>query len=153
MMKNKWIVCALLPALFLLLLEASAADRPQAPTTSTMRVSATAEWDDFLQSVRAKAIRYTDELPDFICTQSVNRSARTAYGGSIPVDGIVAEVSFYNQREQHKILKAGKIKDFYKAFIGSAPPENWHSGARIEGLNIIKFAGYRKFGTQVKMVY
>ena len=63
-----------------------------------------ADWPKFLEQVRAKAIAYTDDLPNFICTQLTQRSARYFPGGWRTVDNFVAELSYFDKKEHYKIL-------------------------------------------------
>ena len=66
-----------------------------------------ADWPRFLESVRAKALAYTDELPNFICTQSTQRHVLHAQRGWRPVDSFVAELTYFNREEHYKILTIG----------------------------------------------
>src|SRR5262245_11717245 len=63
-----------------------------------------ADWAKFLEQVRAKAIAYTDDLPNFICTQVTQRSARYFPGGWRSLDNYVAELSYFDKKEHYKIL-------------------------------------------------
>ncbi|MCI0418249.1 MAG: hypothetical protein L0312_03330, partial [Acidobacteria bacterium] len=72
------------------------------PSASTNAVEA--NWPKFLDSVRAKAIAYNDELPNFICTQVTQRSARYFPGGWRSVDNFVAELTYFEKKEHYKIL-------------------------------------------------
>ncbi len=65
---------------------------------------AEADWPKFLESSRAKALAYTDELPNFICTQITQRFARYFPGGWRQVDNFVAELSYFDKKEHYKIL-------------------------------------------------
>jgi len=76
-----------------------------APEATTLTVEA--DWPKFLEQVRAKAIAYTDDLPNFICTQVTQRSARYFPGGWRPVDTFVAELSYFDKKEHYKILTVG----------------------------------------------
>ena len=66
-----------------------------------------ADWPRFLESVRAKALAYTDELPNFICTQSTQRHVLHAQRGWRPIDSFVAELTYFNKEEHYKILSVG----------------------------------------------
>jgi hypothetical protein len=69
-----------------------------------------AEWPGFLERVRGKALAYTDQLPNFICTQITQRFARYFPRGWQQVDNFVAELSYYDKAEHYKILTvANKI--------------------------------------------
>ena len=76
----------------------------QEPVTSTSGNGVEADWPKFLEQVRAKAIAYTDELPNFICTQLTQRSARYFPGGWRTVDNFVAELTYFDKKEHYKIL-------------------------------------------------
>lgn len=75
------------------------AGRPQTPEDAVE-----ADWPKFLEAVRAKAMAYTDELPNFICTQVTQRFARFFPGGWRQVDNYVAELSYFDKKEHYKIL-------------------------------------------------
>jgi hypothetical protein len=82
---------------------------PPAPSPSQTSAPPTsnaveADWPKFLEQVRAKAIAYTDELPNFICTQVTQRSARYFPGGWRSLDNFVAELSYFDKKEHYKIL-------------------------------------------------
>jgi len=76
----------------------------EAPATSAPGNGVEADWPKFLEQVRAKAIAYTDELPNFICTQLTQRSARYFPGGWRTLDNFVAELSYFDKKEHYKIL-------------------------------------------------
>jgi hypothetical protein len=64
-----------------------------------------ADWSRFLELVRAKALAYTDDLPDFICTQVTQRHVRSPPQRSWrPVDNFVAELTYFDKKEHYKIL-------------------------------------------------
>ena len=66
-----------------------------------------ADWPRFLESVRAKALAYTDELPNFICSQVTQRHVRHSQRGWRPVDNFVAELTYFHKQEHYKILTIG----------------------------------------------
>jgi hypothetical protein len=61
-------------------------------------------WPQFLEAARAKAMAYTDELPNFICTQITQRFVRFFPSGWRQVDNFVAELSYFDKKEHYKIL-------------------------------------------------
>ena len=63
-----------------------------------------ADWPKFLESARAKAMAYTDDLPNFICTQITNRSYRYFPGGWRQADNFVADLTYFEKKENYKIL-------------------------------------------------
>jgi hypothetical protein len=65
------------------------------------------DWNGFLARVREKANSYTNELPDFICTQTVRRYATLNTDDMKILDEIVAEVTFFQKKERHKVLSVG----------------------------------------------
>lgn len=77
---------------------------PKPPATAVAARLEEADWPKFLEQVREKAIAYTDELPNFICTQITQRSARYFPGGWRPLDNFVAELSYFDKKEHYKIL-------------------------------------------------
>ncbi len=66
-----------------------------------------ADWNGFLARVRQKALEYTSELPNFVCTQTVRRIATFGSNDRRVLDDIVAEVTFFEKKERHKILSVG----------------------------------------------
>jgi hypothetical protein len=80
----------------------AASSSPESPAASDKPVEA--DWSKFLEQVRAKAIAYTDDLPNFICTQVTQRSARYFPGGWRSVDNFVAELTYFEKKEHYKIL-------------------------------------------------
>jgi hypothetical protein len=81
------------------------------PSTATPasvgKISATiseAEWPEFLENTRGKALGYTEQLPNFICTQITQRFVRFLPGGWRQDDNFVAELSYYDGREHYKLL-------------------------------------------------
>src|SRR5258706_3263233 len=64
-----------------------------------------ADWSRFLELVRAKALAYTDDLPNFICTQVTQRHFRSPPQRTWrPVDNFVAELTYFGKKEHYKIL-------------------------------------------------
>ena len=84
-------------------ISSAASSTPESPAAPSGK-GVEADWSKFLEQVRAKAISYTDELPNFICTQVTQRSARYFPGGWRTVDNFVAELSYFDRKEHYKIL-------------------------------------------------
>ncbi|MFN8006407.1 MAG: hypothetical protein U0V70_05170 [Terriglobia bacterium] len=61
-------------------------------------------WPDFLEKVRDKALDYSDELPNFICTQVTTRYEREFPGSWRQVDNFVAELTYFDQKENYKLI-------------------------------------------------
>ena len=81
-----------------------------AESGKTAPVISEAEWPKFLEKVRVKALAYTEQLPNFICTQITQRFARYFPRGWQQVDNFVAELSYYDKAEHYEILTvANKI--------------------------------------------
>lgn len=94
------------------------------------------DWAKFLEAVRAKALAYTDDLPNFICTQVTQRWARYFPRGWQLVDNYVADLSYFDKKEHYKILTvANKI----------AP------NATIENLSGTRSTG--EFGTSLRSLF
>ncbi len=81
-------------------------ETPGSPGAEELSASSAVEgdWPRFLESVRAKAVAYIDDLPNFICTQVTQRHARYFPGGWRPVDNFVAELTYFDRKEHYKIL-------------------------------------------------
>ncbi|MFN8006408.1 MAG: hypothetical protein U0V70_05175 [Terriglobia bacterium] len=61
-------------------------------------------WPEFLEKVRYKALAYSRELPNFICTQITTRSERESPGSWHEVDNVVAELSYFENKENYKLI-------------------------------------------------
>ena len=65
-------------------------------------------WPQFLEEVRSKAMEYTDNLPNFICTQITQRYLRRLpKRGWVRLDNFVAELTFYDKQEHYKLVSVG----------------------------------------------
>jgi hypothetical protein len=73
-------------------------------TSSSAKMPTEETWPQFLEAARAKAIAYTDDLPNFICTQITQRFVRFFPSGWRQVDNFVAELSYFDKKEHYKIL-------------------------------------------------
>jgi hypothetical protein len=74
------------------------------PPIAPGKVPTEQEWPGFLETVRARAMSYTDDLPNFICTQVTQRSIRFFPGGWRSTDSFVADLSYYDKKEHYKII-------------------------------------------------
>ncbi|PYV42614.1 MAG: hypothetical protein DMG06_13350, partial [Acidobacteria bacterium] len=100
----------------------------KAPTEET--------WPQFLEAVRAKALAYTDNLPNFICTQITQRFVRFFPSGWRQMDNFVADLSYYDKKEHYKILTvANKVT----------------ADATIENLSGTRSTG--EFGTSLRSLF
>ncbi|HEX2520638.1 MAG TPA: hypothetical protein VHP35_00835, partial [Terriglobia bacterium] len=82
----------------------AASSTPESSPAAAPSNGVEADWPKFLEQVRAKAIAYTDDLPNFICTQLTQRSARYFPGGWRTMDNFVAELTYFDKKEHYKIL-------------------------------------------------
>ena len=65
-------------------------------------------WPGFLEEVRNTAMAYTENLPNFICTQITQRYLRRLpKTGWVRVDNFVAELTFYDKQEHYKLVSVG----------------------------------------------
>ena len=65
-------------------------------------------WPGFLEEVRSTAMAYTENLPNFICTQITQRYLRRLpKTGWIRVDNFVAELTYYDKQEHYKLVSVG----------------------------------------------
>jgi hypothetical protein len=55
-----------------------------------------------LDGARDIAIHYSSKLPDFICTEQVERTDRT--GPAIKVDRLTIQLSYFGQKEKYKLV-------------------------------------------------
>jgi len=97
-----------------------------------------ADWPRFLESVRAKALAYNDELPNFICTQVTQRYVYVHHPqqGWRLVDNFVAELTYFGKEEHYKILTVGNSST---------------TDATIENLSGTTSTG--EFGTAVRSLF
>ena len=66
-------------------------------------------WPGILERVRAKALTYTDQLPNFICQQTTQRFIRSVspvnrHAVWRKTDSFVAALSFYDMKEHYEIV-------------------------------------------------
>lgn len=65
-------------------------------------------WPQFLEEVRGTAMAYTDNLPNFICTQITQRYLRRLpKTGWVRVDNFVAELTYNDKQEHYKLVTVG----------------------------------------------
>ncbi len=81
------------------LLGAALVGAPQKPAE---RPPTRAEQERFIASTRASALAYSSRLPDFICTQTVQRSLNRG-SGSPSFDTLTFETSYYRERETNRL--------------------------------------------------
>ena len=74
------------------------------PTVPSSKIPDEHTWSQFLEAARAKAMAYTDDLPNFICTQITTRSERIAPGGWHQGDNFVADLTYFEKKENYKIV-------------------------------------------------
>ena len=81
-----------------------------APATTSVRsgLPDRETWPQFLEEVRSRAMEYTDNLPNFICTQITQRyRRRLPKTGWVRLDNFVAELTFYDKQEHYKLVSVG----------------------------------------------
>lgn len=65
-----------------------------------------ADWNSFVNEVRRQALQFTEDLPNFICTQTTRRYFNTPGSGRWQVqDTIEAELSFNESKEQYSSVR------------------------------------------------
>jgi hypothetical protein len=69
------------------------------------RVPTPVEQARFLAATRARALNYSQSLPDFICTQQIFRSMRRGTGAWREVDRLTVRLSFSSRGEQYTLLQ------------------------------------------------
>lgn len=82
---------------------------PTAPVPATPAVLAALpdgkSWPEFLEEVRSMAMEYTENLPNFICTQITQRFVRRLpKKGWVRMDNFVAELTYNDKREKYRLL-------------------------------------------------
>ncbi len=89
-------------------------------------------WPQFLEGVRSKALEYTDNLPNFICTQITQRFLRRLpKKGWVRVDNFVAELTYYDKQEHYKLLSVANQGPWRRT------PRWSHSGERLQRVNLV----------------
>jgi hypothetical protein len=79
------------------------------PPSSPEQMPTETNWPQFLESVRQIALAYNDALPDFTCSQFVQRMAKFGGMGDWQmVDELVVEVSYRGKSEHYRILTRDK---------------------------------------------
>ena len=77
--------------------ETALVDAPPTPSAS--------EQAQIIQEVRKIALEYTANLPNFICTQTVQRSSKAKNGKPWKlVDTLILDVAFSDKGESYKLL-------------------------------------------------
>jgi len=61
-------------------------------------------WPEFLERVRDNALVYSDELPNFICTQITTRSERNFPESWRQVDNFVADLTYFEKKENYRVI-------------------------------------------------
>ena len=81
-----------------------------APAATTVRsgLPDRETWPQFLEEARSTAMAYTENLPNFICTQITQRYLRRLpKTGWVRVDNFVAELTYYDKQEHYKLVTVG----------------------------------------------
>jgi hypothetical protein len=85
-------------------LSPAGAATPLPPTAPPSKIPDDQTWPQFLEAARAKALAYTDDLPNFICTQITTRSERIYPRGWHQVDNFVADLTYFEKKENYRII-------------------------------------------------
>ena len=87
---------------------AAAAATVPAATTVRSGLPDRETWPQFLEEARSTAMAYTENLPNFICTQITQRYLRRLpKTGWVRVDNFVAELTYYDKQEHYKLVSVG----------------------------------------------
>lgn len=87
---------------------AAAANSAPAATPERSGLPDRETWPQFLEQVRSTAMAYTENLPNFICTQITQRYLRRLpRTGWVRVDNFVAELTYYDKQEHYKLVSVG----------------------------------------------
>ena len=73
----------------------------------------------FLEETRATALGYSELLPDFVCTETIHRSASDA-GVWRNLDTVTLQLTYANKKENYKVVAAGKVSDQDYLSLGGA---------------------------------
>ena len=93
-------------------------------------------WLQFLEAARGKAMEYTDNLPNFICTQITQRFRRQLpKKGWVRIDNFVAELTYYDKKEQYRLLsvanRTARINATLKSLGGTTSTGQFGSSLRF----------------------
>ena len=87
---------------------AAAATTEPAATPARSGLPDRETWPKFLVNVRSTAMAYTENLPNFICTQITQRYLRRLpKTGWVRMDNFVAELTYYDKQEHYKLVSVG----------------------------------------------
>jgi len=74
-----------------------------------------------LEAAREAALRYSDSLPDFICTELIHRSEDPGNSRWRPVDRLTVKLSYFGRREDYKLMEInGKPTLLEYLYVGGA---------------------------------
>ena len=112
---------------------------PQAPTTlwdANKGFPDQEMWLQFLEAARGKAMEYTDNLPNFICTQITQRFGRQLpKKGWVRMDNFVAELTYYDKKEHYRLLsvanRTARINATLKSLRGTTSTGEFGSSLRF----------------------
>ena len=74
------------------------------------RPPSAAEQAAFVEKARQVALRYSDMLPDFVCTEAIHRSWGTL-GDLRGHDAVTVQLTYFQKKENYKFAGAGKAAD------------------------------------------
>ncbi len=73
----------------------------------------------FLEKARAVALAYSNLLPDFVCTEVIQRSS-DEFGSPRFLDTIQVQLTYANKREDYKLILGGKVSNLpLDAYFGA----------------------------------
>jgi hypothetical protein len=79
------------------------------------------EQASLLEQAREAALRYSDSLPDFLCTEIVRRRHAQGHGGWRDLDTLTVKISYFGHREDYKLIEIdGKSTLLEYEFVAGA---------------------------------
>lgn len=97
----------------------------------------TENWDQFLESVRATVLDYTDDLPNFVCNQGTRQYQAIGRRGWTPRGNFEVEVAYYNKSPHYKQISQTNffrpVGEFGSALRGLFAPST-RATFKLQGL-------------------
>ncbi len=116
--------------------------------------------DPIIEEVRQKVKDYVDDLPDFICSQEVERFVDTDGSGAWQRgDNLVFELTYNGKRESYKMVRVnGMSGDKLEKFVGGASSSGEFASmlaSLFSPVSQTEFspAGKEKLGTHQALIY
>jgi hypothetical protein len=131
---------------------------PDTELISTVPRPPLVEQQSVIQLAAQKAATYTSQLPDFVCTQVVNRTENRANAGWMSRDVLSIQLSYIDHAERHQLVAVNNVPTnaSYESVGGAVSGGEFGSFmAEIFQLHVAKFdwAGLQKLRDKTVFVF